>query len=65
MLFPYMYRRYGYRDFSGIFFCKRDMNFLMRLNESYFGTIVLQTILFILQKKPQSITNFTKLISDK
>ena len=34
-----------------VFFGKCDMNFLV----IYFGTIALQTILFILQKNPQAL----------
>ena len=47
-----------------VFFCKRDMIFF---SETYIhiGPIALQTSLFILQEKTQSITNFTKLISSK
>ena len=41
-----------------VFFCKRDMIFF---SETYIhiGPIALQTSLFILQEKPQSITNIT------
>ena len=51
-----MYRRH--EIFLIFFFC--DMNFLVQL-----GIIAMQINLFILQKRPQSITNFTKLVSNK
>ena len=47
-----------------VLFCKRDMIFF---SETYIhiGPIALQTSLFILQEKTQSIKNTTKLISNK